>query len=144
MQLSSLSALLPYLPHTFVNNAITPLFKGNFINLPVPIKSKNHQAENCKGLIFITHQQSCRNVMFSQVSVCLSIGRSPCHHYPWYIGPHCSGTPQKWDIMGSPPPDMEPPACDIFVAIPSDLYILMFLWSAKKESCLCVPCFISC
>ena len=35
-------------------------------------------------------QRSCRKVMFSVM--CLSVhGGSQCGHYPWSIGPHCTG-----------------------------------------------------
>ena len=50
-------------------------------------------------VIFTVRQRSCRKEMFSVVclSVYLFTREVPCDHYPWYIGPHCTG-----------PPDIEP------------------------------------
>ena len=41
--------------------------------------------------------------MFSQVCVCLSTGGSPCDHYPWCIGPHCTGS-SRHETWGPPGP----------------------------------------
>ena len=56
---------------------------------------------SCLSIITTARQRSCRNVMFSVLSVC-SYGRVPCDHYPGCIGPHCTGTPLPWPL-----PDME-------------------------------------
>ena len=51
----------------------------------------------CKPLnksFIIAQKPRCSNVMFSVVSIrqsfCPQGEGSPCDHYPWYIGPHCT------------------------------------------------------
>ena len=48
-----------------------------------------------KKPFIIAHQRRCGMVMFSVVCVCqpvylYNVGGSPCDHYPWCIGPHCT------------------------------------------------------
>ena len=55
--------------------------------------------------IFTARQWSCGKVMFSYMSVCLSVHRKvPSDHQPCCIGPHCTGAPWTWDLTepGSP------------------------------------------
>ena len=45
-------------------------------------------------VIITTRQRSWGKVMFSLMSVCLYVNRgSPCHHYTWCIGTHCTDSP---------------------------------------------------
>ena len=59
------------------------------------------------GRLFTNRQRSSGKVMFLQVSVILFRG-VPCDHYPWYIGPHCTGNPP------GPYPMYRAPASDIW------------------------------
>ena len=57
------------------------------------------------GSVITARQRSCGKVMFSYVSVSLSTRRSPCDHWAWCLGPHCTGTLSSSDTRpGLPPP----------------------------------------
>ena len=66
---------------------------------------------------FITiRQRSCGSVMFLQMCVWLVHRGSPCDHYPWCIGPHCTA-PSTSDLRIPPTPwtsDPGPPGNDIW------------------------------
>ena len=67
-------------------------------DLELPLQKQSQRNSNLRTfgsrvtVIITAHQRSFGKIMFSVISVCLSIcqQRVPCNHYPWYFGPHCT------------------------------------------------------
>ena len=79
-----------------------------------------------KSPIITTHQWSCGKVMVWQGCVCLYMGRSPYEHYPWCIGPHCTGSPwshpqdmRHGDPLAPAIPDIKPRATIVIPLAPA-------------------------
>ena len=87
--------------------------------------------------IFTTRQRSCGKIMFSLVSVCLSVHEgSPCDHYPWCIGPFCTAPPPTTRWTSDLGPLLDPSAPQVtwhLVVITGDLLKLVHLWTPRSD-----------
>ena len=83
-----------------------------YIQVVPPIWT-NWQDKSVQSAIFTVRQRNCGKVIFSVMCLCLFTRGFPCDHYPWCIGPHCTGLlqPGSWSPRTS---DMGPSASDIY------------------------------